>query len=294
MPFRSLRTLGGLIQIKFQLILICSGNLSFLNWLTMLPSIACLDDNFLKILFSKEENSSMWKLLKMQYFQGKPDSQINLNLLSKDCKKAKIFRKSVDMLLLTFIAYLSWPVISNLISSQQAMNTSFEPFRVVNIFSSVTKIRNEVIFKGTHSTNVNDKSKTKWHEYEFICKPGNVKRRPCVISPYHYRLDWLMWFAAFQSYEYNPWLLSLTAKFLLNDVSFTNQMIAKNPFETMNPPKYVKADLYVYEFSPTGQNESVWWIRKYVRNYLPPVSMNHLKEYIKDLDWDLDNYQHIL
>ena len=27
---------------------------------------------------------------------------------------------------------------------------------------------------------------------------GDVKRRPCLISPYHYRLDWLMWFAAFQ------------------------------------------------------------------------------------------------
>ena len=37
-----------------------------------------------------------------------------------------------------------------------------------------------------------------WLEYEFNCKPGRVDRLPCLISPYHYRLDWLMWFAAFQ------------------------------------------------------------------------------------------------
>lgn len=37
-----------------------------------------------------------------------------------------------------------------------------------------------------------------WEDYEFKCKPGDPRRRPCLISPYHYRLDWLMWFAAFQ------------------------------------------------------------------------------------------------
>lgn len=26
-------------------------------------------------------------------------------------------------------------------------------------------------------------------------------RRPCWISPYHLRIDWLMWFAAFQNYQ---------------------------------------------------------------------------------------------
>ena len=49
--------------------------------------------------------------------------------------------------------------------------------------------------------------------------------------------DWLMWFAAFQTYEYNPWLLGLSAKFLLNDKNFTSQMIAMNPFEDKEKPK---------------------------------------------------------
>ena len=40
-----------------------------------------------------------------------------------------------------------------------------------------------------------------------IKQPGKVDRAPCFISPYHYRLDWLMWFAAFQRYQQNPWMV---------------------------------------------------------------------------------------
>lgn len=63
-------------------------------------------------------------------------------------------------------------------------------------YSSVTKQRTEIILQGTYDNPID--AKARWEEYEFHCKPGNVTRRPCLISPYHYRLDWLMWFAAFQ------------------------------------------------------------------------------------------------
>ena len=62
---------------------------------------------------------------------------------------------------------------------------------------SITKQRTEVVFEGTHHKNPESPSAV-WEEYEFKCKPGKVDRTPCLISPYHYRLDWLMWFAAFQ------------------------------------------------------------------------------------------------
>lgn len=62
---------------------------------------------------------------------------------------------------------------------------------------SITKERTEVIFQGTQSPDPKAPEAV-WEEYQFPCKPGDVQRRPCVITPYHYRLDWLMWFAAFQ------------------------------------------------------------------------------------------------
>jgi hypothetical protein len=45
------RHIAGVVIITFQLFIIASGNLSFLNWLTILPALACFDDSFLaKIL----------------------------------------------------------------------------------------------------------------------------------------------------------------------------------------------------------------------------------------------------
>jgi hypothetical protein len=132
-----------------------------------------------------------------------------------------VIGRIIDALLVVLIAYLSRPVVENLLSERQMMNTSFESFRIVNTygafgrffsnfsikifniiklfktFISVTRKRHEVIFKGTSSADANDPNAV-WKEYEFHCKPGSVDRRPCVITPYHYRLDWLMWFAAFQ------------------------------------------------------------------------------------------------
>ncbi|HKJ42618.1 MAG TPA: lipase maturation factor family protein, partial [Sunxiuqinia sp.] len=43
---RIARQVAGAIIIGFQLTLILSGNLSFLNWLTIVPALACFDDDF--------------------------------------------------------------------------------------------------------------------------------------------------------------------------------------------------------------------------------------------------------
>eukprot|EP00943_MAST-04B_sp_MAST-4B-sp1_P004494 g4494.t1 len=58
---RDLRIMNGMFQIIFQLILISSGNLSFLNWLTILPSLCFLDDQFLTKWFPMFYNTEMRK-----------------------------------------------------------------------------------------------------------------------------------------------------------------------------------------------------------------------------------------
>ncbi|KAJ1429329.1 lipase maturation factor-domain-containing protein, partial [Ochromonadaceae sp. CCMP2298] len=50
LPHRRLRFLGGGVQILFQFVLILSGNLSFLNWLTALPALLCFDDRALSLV----------------------------------------------------------------------------------------------------------------------------------------------------------------------------------------------------------------------------------------------------
>ena len=112
-------------------------------------------------------------------------------------------------------------------------------FMILIFFFSVTKERTEVIIEATNSKDENDK-KAVWHEYEFKCKPGGIFQRPCLISPYHYRLDWLMWFAAFQNYQQNPWLLHLMGKMLEND-PIVDSLVSYNPFKGKQPPSKIRA-----------------------------------------------------
>ena len=41
--------------LSLKVILIISGNLSFLNWLTILPSLCCFDDQFLLTIFPSKK-----------------------------------------------------------------------------------------------------------------------------------------------------------------------------------------------------------------------------------------------
>ncbi|KAK5905561.1 hypothetical protein CgunFtcFv8_001513 [Champsocephalus gunnari] len=54
---RRMCTVNGAVQVLFQAVLITSGNLSFLNWLTIVPSLACFDDAALGFLFSSKSGA---------------------------------------------------------------------------------------------------------------------------------------------------------------------------------------------------------------------------------------------
>lgn len=174
---------GGVIQLGFQGVLIASGNLSFLNWLTMLPAILCFDDKCLERFFSMRTRRSVWELQQLQ-----PSRHLIARL-----------RRAISALLsislgLT-LAYLSVPVLRNLLQldGRQAMNTSFGTWKVLNTygaFGSITKVRTEIVLEGTMSDNPSAPD-SDWLEFEFRCKPGAVSRSPCTITPYHYRLDWV-------------------------------------------------------------------------------------------------------
>ena len=50
-----------------------------------------------------------------------------------------------------------------------------------------------------------------WKEYEFPGKPGDVRRRPPQVAPYHLRLDWLLWFVPLSPAYAEGWLDPLPA-----------------------------------------------------------------------------------
>jgi hypothetical protein len=169
------------------------------------------------------------------------------------------------------VAALSYYPVRNLMSERQAMNTSFGPLALVNTygaFGSVGEERREIVFEGTDDEILTEA--TRWRPYEFRCKPGNPLRRPCLITPYHYRLDWQIWFAAMSSPARYPWTLHLVWKLLHNDRGALS-LLANDPFPD-RPPRYVRADLYRYEFARPGNAEGAWWRRRRLGAWIPPVS----------------------
>lgn len=271
---------GGAFQILFQVVLIISGNLSFLNWLTILPCLACYDDASLAWMFSHRLRRKIAHIQQEEEMGTAPP-------LNAGNYIRRVFNISLGVL----IAYLSIPVVQNLLSSRQAMNTSFDPLRLVNTygaFGSVTKKRTEVIFQGTSSPDPQSPTAV-WEEYEFKCKPGNITRRPCLISPYHYRLDWLMWFAAFQNYQHNPWLVHLAVKLLINDDDAVS-LIAHNPFQGREPPKYIRAEHYRYRYTKIHSSDAAngaWWRRSHLGNYMPPLSIESARSLVRQMGWKM-------
>ncbi|XP_039102753.1 lipase maturation factor 1 [Hyaena hyaena] len=280
---RRLCIVHGALQILFQVVLVISGNLSFLNWLTMVPSIACFDDAALGFWFPSRPGGLKDQVLKMQEEAARGARPT----LRYGC----MVRRAVHVALGILVAWLSVPVVLNLLSPTQVMNTSFNSLRIVNTygaFGSITKERTEVILQGTASPNASAPDAV-WEDYEFKCKPGDPGRRPCLISPYHHRLDWLMWFAAFQTYEHNEWIIHLAGKLLANDRGALS-LLAFNPFQDRAPPRWVRGEHYRYKFSRLGGQHAAagrWWVRKRIGPYFPPLSLRDLEGYFRSRDWPL-------
>ena len=185
-------------------------------------------------------------------------------------------RSSVIVALGIAVAMLSFYPITNMLSPNQAMNASFEPLHLVNTygaFGNITRPRYEVIVEGTDEAVVTNG--THWREYECIGKPGGVSRTPPQIAPYHLRLDWRMWFAAFSSPGERPWFMSFLGKLLENDKAVLGPL-RYNPFPD-RPPKFVRALLYEYHFAtpPERRKTGAVWKRKLVGVYFPPVSLDN-------------------
>jgi Lipase maturation factor len=266
---RRARHVAGALLALFQVILICSGNLSFLNWLTLVPILACFDDGLLGRVLPRR-------------------------LVARAERAAAGLRPStpqraVVAVLVVLVAWLSvWPV-RNLLSGRQIMNTSFNRLSLVNTygaFGSVGRERREIVFEGTADAVPDERAD--WKEYEFKCKPGDPLRRPCVITPYHLRLDWQIWFAAMSVPERYPWTVHFVWKLLQNDRG-TLGLLANDPFPGA-PPRYVRALLYRYSFAPLDDPQGAWWHRTLLGTWLPPLGADdpRLRRFLAAYGWETD------
>jgi hypothetical protein len=250
------------VIVLLQVILILSGNLSFLNWLTIIPALACFDDGWWARVLPR-------RLVRMAE-QAKA-------LASEPGRPAGAVIWSITVI----VALLSVEPALNILSPQQIMNTSYDPLDLVNTygaFGSVGRERLNVVFEGADDTT------GIWKSYPYKGLPVDPDQRPPQIAPYHLRLDWQMWFAAMATPEEYAWTYHLVWKLLHNDPGAL-QLFAGNPFPE-RPPRYIRAILYRYSFVRSGQGH--WWERQRVGGpWIPPMSADNpgLREILNVEEW---------
>jgi hypothetical protein len=234
-------SIAAVITILFQATIMASGNLSWLNFLTMVIAIPAIDDRALALLLP-------WQ--------------------APTLHAPSIGFKAAVALVGLLVAWLSIDPIRNMLSPRQIMNTTFNPFHLVGTygaFGGITRERYEVVIEGTRDGNT-------WQEYEFRGKPGDPFRIPPQVAPYHLRLDWLMWFAAMSDSSQHPWFPRLLQKLLQGDPD-TLGLLRRNPF-TAEPPQSVRARYYRYKFTTPDEHRATgrWWSRQLIGEYFPAVS----------------------
>ena len=260
------RHLGGAFIVALQVVLIFSGNLSFLNWLTLVPALAYFDDSF-------------WAKLLPRALVRRAGEAAAVAEPSPGMKRAA-------WALTAIVAGLSIQPTVNLLSSRQIMNTSFDPLNLVNTygaFGSVGRERLNVVFEGTDAAVPDDRAD--WRPYLYKGLPVLLDRASPQVAPYQLRLDWQMWFAAMSRYQNYPWTAHLAWKLLHNDPGAL-ALFAANPFPK-KPPRFVRAVLYRYKFAPPGNAAGHVWEREPLGLWLPPLATDsaELKRFLSAYGW---------
>ncbi len=127
---RRVRHVAAGLTVLFQLSLIASGNLSFLNWLTLVLAIACFDDALLVRVLPRAV---------VRYASHPEPHALSLP------------RRVVTIGLCVVVGLLSLNPIANMLSPRQRMNTGFDPLRLVNsygAFGSVGRLRHQIVIEG--------------------------------------------------------------------------------------------------------------------------------------------------
>jgi Lipase maturation factor len=242
-------TVAAVLLILTQLYLVVSGNYAWLNWITIIAMTAGLADPVIHALVPALGPSAT--------FASTP-----------------VWFSAVIVALAIVIAVLSWFPVRNLLSPNQAMNRSFDPFRLVNTygaFGSVSRVRDEVVIEGTSAEA--PAGDDEWLEYGFKGKPGDPRRLSPQWAPYHLRLDWLMWFLPLSPRYGDRWFVPFLVRLLEGDRP-TLALLRDNPFPD-DPPRWVRARLFRYRFSSAAELRATgaWWVRTPIGEFMRPVGL---------------------
>ncbi len=233
--------------VGLQFVIWLTGNLSYLNHMTIVFCLILLHNRYLEPFFgpapvvTDEPSPLLWQAV--------------VSLLGAA--------------LLALQAATMWYFFSPNRHLQPIMR-AIQQFHIAyrhGIFAVMTTKRYEIIVEGSDDGIV-------WKEYEFFYKPGDVTWRPRRISPYQPRIDWQAWFLPFGYFNYQWWFQQFLVKLLQGNRTVL-KLLKHNPFPD-EAPLYVRALYYDYEFTTFQEKSETghWWKRRLMGAYSPVL---HLK-----------------
>ena len=249
------RAVAGILALALQLAITVTGNYNFFNLLTMLLCLFLFDDRQLRRVLPR-------------------------GLAGWIRARAPQPGRSAAVLA-TILALIAVPVGLNLIWLPLAgfnlplagwLTETIAPLLIVNpygVFAVMTTTRPEIIVEGSEDGQT-------WREYEFRYKPGPTNRPLKWNIPHQPRLDWQLWFAAFEGPVQNRWIEGLMLRLLQGNPQVLG-LLASNPFPD-RPPKFVRAERYDYRFSDAKLRAAAGqvWVREPLGIYFPPVSLERM------------------
>jgi len=226
------------VVLATQLWLVLSGNFAWLNTITLV------------LAFSAVGDSALAGLGVTAFGHGAPGTPA--------------WFAAVVLAMGLLMLVLSWWPLKNLLSRNQAMNASFNRWRLANAygaFGSITRDRLEVVVEGWDGV--------AWREYGFRGKPGDPARMPRQWAPYHLRLDWMMWFLALGQPGMN-WFIPFLQRLLAADRA-TLKLLREDPFGG-SPPLEIRARVFAYRYTTWREWRAtgLWWAREPLGMLVPP------------------------
>ena len=281
-----------LIASVFQVGIILTANLAFINHLVLLLGVLLLDDQALRKpmkwmgsrfegrkskIETRASDIDATRLVHDSVVAGVPPASNDPHSTRPVAVRARwsLLARRGSLLFsgffLVWIFYDMTALLLMMLVPALALPSSpieaLEPFRVANqygLFGSMTRDRYEIEFQGSRD------GKT-WIAYPFRYKPQDPDQAPRIYAPYQPRFDWNLWFASLGRWRQNPFVVNTEIR-LLENSSDVISLFAANPFPG-RPPRQVRAVMWEYWFTDlaTKRRTGSWWRRQFLGLYAPTL-----------------------
>lgn len=295
-PICEVRRFAACISLFFMVCIACTGNYAYINHITAVPMIACLDDALLAYLFStsvvneacmahqvckRQESRSWWSYVISGQWPWHPAvaEQYRDKPWAGIWRVCDFFlRHAIYLGLVFMIARKAVAPLQNTFGNSPWLEFYDDYFieNAYGVFGFVNQVRVEMTL--SYLPHGAQRSEGAWEPLDFHCKPSSLDRMPCIVNPYHDRFDWVTWIGTtcglelpylhgyLHSFNVPAHVETAVSKLLRGDTDMAG--LFGTPLDKLfrngRPPAQVRAELWVYSFSSISDliSHGNWWQRK--------------------------------